>query len=232
MSKSEKESVFVALLLGSERGGWPSPTILNFAMHLARLQERGARKIQIAPVGGRIPHDSARNHAIAQFLKSDCEWLLMCDNDMGVHPSLLEMMDTAPDYADVVVPRFFALTNGGTEKEPRMALSLCWYLRPEIPPGVGEWCEIDGSGGGVLAIRRRVFGRIEKPYFRFGYDGDGFMVEGEDLYFSKKVKAAGLRIFGSNIYEAGHFHSIDLSLLARIAGCAGRPSGELKTTRM
>lgn len=230
--KEEKPSVFVCPLLGGERGGWPSPPLMRFALECGRIQERG-RKIVFKEIMGRVPHDSARNYAVDEFLKTDCQWLLLIDNDMTVHKSIFEMLDSAPAVADVVVPRFFAMTNGGTEQTPQMALSLCWYLRPSDPPGRGDWTEIDGSGSGVLAIRRRVFAEmIDKPYFRFGYDADGHMVEGEDLMFSKKVKAAGGRFFGSNIYECGHVHSVDLSLLARIAGCAGRPPGELVETRL
>ena len=150
----KKPSVFVALLLGNERQNWPSPTLMDFTCQLVGLQERGLRKINITKIWGRVPHDSARNYAADEFLKSGCEWMLQIDNDMTVHHSILEMLDTAPKDADIVVPRYFALCNGGTEANPSMTLSLCWLLKPGRPVGIEEFTPIDGSGAGVLDRQR------------------------------------------------------------------------------
>jgi hypothetical protein len=71
---------------------------------------------------------------VDEFVKSDCEWLLMVDNDMVVALSILEMTDTAPRDADVLVPRQFALCKGGTEASPKITLRLAWSVRVGNPP--------------------------------------------------------------------------------------------------
>ena len=223
----EKVSVQVSVFCGPERHNWINPQLCNFLVGLESIRSRGERKIDISFIAGQIPHDSARNLAAKNFVNSDFDWLLMVDNDQAPWVSVLEMFDGASDEMDVIVPRFFCLTGGGNPTDvhakQNLRLSLGWYEMPVKQYRKGEWMELSCAGTGVMAIRRRVFEKLKRPpHFKFGYDSDGIMSEGEDQFFCRKVRAAGMQIWGNCRHEAGHMHSIELSFLARIAGFDGQ----------
>jgi GT2 family glycosyltransferase len=214
----KKNSVFVATFSGEERDGWPCPGLSLFMGELGVMRARGERNIQRLGLANARPHDYARNAAAKAFRESGLDWLLMIDNDMVPPPHLLEMLDFAAPEMGIIVPRFFCLTD---QTPNHMNLALSWGLRPgeKIPQNV-SWVELEWAGSGVMAIRKSVFHALKRPYFKFGYDENGFMVEGEDRHFCQKARDAGFRIFGNTAFEADHFHTISLSTLARIVECA------------
>jgi hypothetical protein len=222
--KGKKESVLVVTFSTKERCGWPCPGLSNFMAGVAVKAARGEREIRTLRLENYVPHDTARNFAAKSFRETGLDWLVMIDNDMEPQSNLLDMLDRADDRMDVIVPRFFAITND--KNGGMISLNLGWLLRDgeTVPNPNTEWIEIEKAGTGVMAVRKSVFHRLKRPYFQFSYDADGISTSGEDVYFCAKARAAGLRIWGNNYFEADHFHTISLSLLARITGCA-RPAG-------
>lgn len=53
--------------------------------------------------------------------------------------------------------------------------------------------EVDVIGFGAILIRTEVFVLTEAPWFATPYDGQGFV--GEDVFFCRKAKEAGYKIF-------------------------------------
>ena len=71
-------------------------------------------------------------------------------------------------------------------------------------------------GSGALFTHRRVFDKIDLPYFWRKIDTlTGQEVSTEDIYFSLKVKEAGLKVYGCNFVEVGHYHNVNLSTVAK-----------------
>jgi GT2 family glycosyltransferase len=212
----KKASVFVCTFAGWERDGWTCTGLSVWLGDLGVVRARGERQVMRHGIHGARPHDAARNLAVKAFLESGLEWILMCDNDMTPQqPNLLDMCDFAAPEADIIVPRFYCLAGN----DPNiLRLNLAWKFLPgqnSIPRGV-SWVELEGAGTGCMAIRREAFQKLRKPFFRFGYDANGFTVEGEDEYFCRQARAAGLRIFGHTGFEVDHLHTVSLSALARI----------------
>ena len=55
--------------------------------------------------------------------------------------------------------------------------------------------EVDATGGGCMLIKKKVFEKLEEPYFHYiPAEGDAPKM-GEDFYFCKKVKKAGFKIY-------------------------------------
>jgi hypothetical protein len=211
----KKTSVFVCTFAGWERSGWPCTGLSLFMGELGVVRARGERQVVRHGIHNARPHDAARNLAVKAFLESGLEWLLMVDNDMVPPTNLLDMCDFAGPEMDIIVPRFYCLSGNDPNV---LKISLAWKLLPgqaSIPPNVA-WVELAGSGTGAMAIRREAFQKLRKPFFRFGYDANGFTVEGEDEYFCRQARAAGLRIFGNTAFEVDHLHTVSLSALARL----------------
>lgn len=210
-----RKEVLVAFFMGHERGSWPSPSVMHFAMHVAELQALG-RKLKTIDVVDRIPHDAARNYAVREFLKSNAEWLLMLDNDVTIYPEndILGMFDAAPEHADVVTPQCWIMQRDDARARGGLRLGMGWWNVPGSQIGVGEWTELNGCVTAAIGIRRRVFDKIKLPAFSFRYDANGLMTQNEDLVFCESVRNAGGRIFGSNNFVVGHEHTLDLNILA------------------
>lgn len=214
----KKSSVLICTLTGQERDGWLHPKLGAFLTQCALAAARGERQIQTLRLEGYRPHDFARNVGANSFLeKSQLDWLCMLDNDSVPCDGLLKIIDWAAPDADVVVPKFYCLT--GNSKPDQVKLELGWKLLPGTSIGSG-WTEIEGAASHCMFIRRRVFEKLAKPYFNFVYRDDGTVLEGEDLTFCAKARAAGFKIFGYEGAEVDHVKSFSLSLLARIAGLA------------
>jgi len=156
---------------------------------------------------------------VKEFLASGFDWLLMIDNDMRPPHNLLDMLDRAGSGMNILVPKFFvfSLQVKHCARNPRLPLTLMWNCL--TPPDKREWCELDSAGTGVMFIHRHVFERLgNAPPFRFRYDESGMILEGEDLVFCHKARAAGFSIWGNQAFEADHFKTVSLSALAQTMG--------------
>jgi predicted peroxiredoxin len=70
----------------------------------------------------------------------------------------------------------------------------------------GELVKIHSSGAGAVLIKREVFDKIEKPYFKFILSKDGTKYIGEDIYFFRKAAEAGLNLYVDTSIIAQHMN--------------------------
>jgi hypothetical protein len=211
----KKSSVFVCTFAGWERDGWPCTGLSVWLGELGVTRALGKRVVQRHGLNNARPHDCARNLATKAFIESGCDWMLQLDNDMVPPANLLDMCDFAAPEMDIIVPKFYCLSGNDPNV---LKISLAWKLLPgqsSIPRNC-SWVELEGAGTGAMFIRRKAFDVLKRPFFKFGYDANGFTVEGEDEYFCRQARAAGLRIFGHTGFEVDHLHTISLSALARL----------------
>lgn len=206
MSEKKKPSVFIATFAMLERGGWYCPQLVSFLLTAqSRSAADGRRSVQLQIRNCR-PIDAARNFTANEFLKSGLDWLVMSDNDMAPPLGIFKMIDEADTRMDIVVPRFYSVTDDG--------LRLIWAPLPteNIDSGA-EWIELSEAGTGVMAIRRRVFERLGKPYFKTIFnEEDRRIIKGEDWNFCEKARAAGFRLFGNVRFSADHFRTVGLNM--------------------
>jgi GT2 family glycosyltransferase len=59
-------------------------------------------------------------------------------------------------------------------------------------------------------IRRRVFEKLDPPYFKYVYDEMGKLKLGQDFYFCQKAREAGFRIYVHTGILTSHYQNIDL----------------------
>jgi len=154
------------------------------------------------------PNEHARNSTVKRFLESDNEYLLQIDNDVLPANNPLDLVKLEKDVISCPVwiyqhKLFLNIYRYDENKE---------FLIPvdyESNKNNGL-IEIDSTGTGVLLCSRKVLERIDKPFER-EYDEKGIATYGLDLYFSKKVKDAGFKIFSHLDYVGKHYKMIDLS---------------------
>jgi len=149
--------------------------------------------------------DRSRNTAVSLAIKAKCDFLLMQDADTYALPehnysamsALLETM-TAHDVAAV----------GAAVASRNRDRMNCEPARP------GEVYEGE-VGTGLMLIDLRKLADLPRPWFRYEVAADGETVQcGEDLYFCRRVKAAGHKVLVDYTIPTGHVASVVVSSIA------------------
>jgi len=144
-----------------------------------------------------LPIPDAQNEMVRQALETDCDWLLLVEDDTVMPEGAFEKMICVD--SDVVCVDY---------------------------PVIGGWSTIarkDGviqhCGLGCTLVKRGVFERLDKPAFITDKSIDAKTGEvldipmkygGHDIFFGRKVRAAGFEIKQLEGYEAEHLRCSDL----------------------
>ena len=152
------------------------------------------------------PIENNRNKIVKRFLASDCDYLLQIDNDNSPAQNPLCLVDLKLDIVSCPVWIY----------QHKLVLNIYKFdasdgmLVPVDPKQKKGLIEIDATGTGVLLTSRRVLEVLKAPFER-KYDEDGIEELGQDLYFSRKAKEAGFKLFSHLDYISKHYKMIDLS---------------------
>ena len=147
----------------------------------------------VAPIG-HIPHDSARNYCLDQFLNTDDTHIFFIDSDVVPPPDALQKLIDADK--DVITGLYPSVWYDQKKQEMGKRNNVFSKVRDDGElveakgKGVGE---IHSAGGGCILIKRHVIEQVmDAPIFKFEYNNVGMMVKGEDVYFFEKVRASGI----------------------------------------
>lgn len=149
-----------------------------------------------------------RSKLLTQFFKSRCEWLLLLDADTVPPNNVLDMIKNGKDICSGVYHQW--------RGEDIVPLA---FIAPKDPLGKYEvydesnpdyLVEVDGVGGGCLLIHEKVFKTIKPPYFIDVFNEDAVRILGNDLYFCKKAKKAGFKIWIDRRIVSHHFKTLNL----------------------
>ena len=127
------------------------------------------------------PHDHCRNDIVLKFLGTGCGYLLMVDSDVVPPDNVTEMVSNNVDVCSAHVSTF-----NGEVIPVGMTKNTDGYhhdFRHSVP-GLHK---VDAVGTGCILIKRKVFDTLDRPFFRFKYNQDGLLINGEDFDFSERV---------------------------------------------
>ena len=158
------------------------------------------------------PISSNRNLITLRFLQTDCDFLLMIDDDVVPLFNPAELV-----YADQDII-------GCPAKVRSSGQLLAWTAYTNHPSGEGystmnlnmiddylDLIPVDCVGSGCLLIRRRV---LESPQmkapFHTNFDENGVLEYGTDFAFCRKAKAAGFEIHSTVQRRCEHFKEVGL----------------------
>ena len=158
------------------------------------------------------PISSNRNRITRRFLNSDCDFLLMIDDDIVPLSNPAELV-----FADKDVV-------GMPAKVRQLTRSLNWvaYVKnPNVEHGYGpvdfgrvdsdvDLLKVDAVGTGCILIKRKVLESIKAP-FHCIYDEDGVLVMGTDMAFCERASKAGFKIYTTPQRTCEHFKEVGLA---------------------
>lgn len=226
----KKEKVFIGIPSFSNH---VNLSLLQMAWELPFVSADPSTKYEfhLHADGGQRPQDLCRNRITGAFLKSNCDVLLMIDDDMIQKGwRTMRLLDT-PDY-DICAPiqLMFHPINVEAGRD-KAAIYPCAFtqseeqakanqMSPVYPTGELECTEVDAVGSGCIAIRRHVL-ENEKMLLAPGYDPPAMWAsqyepnwvryQGLDINFCLRAKALGYTIKVNWNAEIGHNKDVDLN---------------------
>lgn len=157
----------------------------------------------ISPIQAK-PHDACRNLIVKNFLHSDLKWLLMIDSDVvpatNVQEMVLNNLPVCSAHVCTVNGRE-VIPVGMTRSDPTGYHHDFKHSNPEGAPH-----RVDAVGTGCILIRRDVFDTLDQPYFKFVYDKEGLLINGEDFDFSERVG----EVYFDPRHRATHYTTIGI----------------------
>lgn len=198
-------------------GGWVRSEFLTSAIRVMTdpdVPVAEFRDLQCGPVMG-----MARCAIVAEFLKTDHEWLLMIDADMTFTPGTIRVLREAadPDLRPVMGALCVSVNSDG-QKFP----TIYRADRTEDEFGFTSWepnkiprdsiIECDATGAACLLTHRSVYEKMEKfspmnAGLWFGEMNVGNRLFGEDFSFCIRCRAAGIPVHVCTTARTGHVKS-------------------------
>lgn len=207
MDTSETDKLFkqsqkrIKVMIAIPNTGW---TITGLETQLTRwIMERNYDVNQlfknISPVAAN------RNLIAKDFLKTDCDFLLMIDTDTMPSINPLDLIKHDKDIVSGVTP---------TWKETRYAWAVCWKDKDgsykQYPTESRKGLQrVEAVGASCLLIKRKVLEQVPQPFVD-KWDEDGTMILGEDFYFCEKAKEKGFEIWADWDLVCNHYKEIPL----------------------
>lgn len=157
------------------------------------------------------PISSNRNKITKRFLETDCDYLLMIDDDIVPNHNPCEMV-----FADKDVIGVPALVRSAGQM-------ICWTAYVEHPDGNGysaidldafddmfDLLDVAIVGTGCILIKRKVLEAVKAP-FHCEFDEDGIQKYGTDFAFCRRAKKAGFEIYTTTHRRCEHFKVVGLN---------------------
>ena len=143
--------------------------------------------------------EDMRNGLVREALAAGCTHLIMMDTDQVYHPRTIRKLlsHKLPIVGCLVYrryPPFDPLMFKGTQSK---YLNINTWRE-------GELVKVDATGTGCLLFDMKVFKILPEPWFKHILPGDGIEEEGEDFYFCRNAREAGLEIYVDTSIPCGH----------------------------
>jgi len=157
------------------------------------------------------PISSNRNLIVKRFLETDCDYLLMIDDDVVPHHNPCELV-----FADRDVIGVPALVRSSGQV-------VVWTAYIEHRDGNGysavdldsfddmfDLLNVAIVGSGCILMKRKVLENVKMP-FHSEFDEDGCQTHGTDFAFCRRAVKAGFEVYTTTHRRCEHFKKVGLS---------------------
>lgn len=157
------------------------------------------------------PISSNRNKIVKRFLETDCDFLLMIDDDVVPLHNPCELVYV---NKDVIGCPALVRTAGQL---------MVWTAYIPHAGGVGysaidldsfddmfDILEVAIVGSGCMLIKREVLENVKAP-FHSEFDENGILTHGTDFAFCRKARDAGYQVYTTTHRRCEHFKKVGLS---------------------
>ena len=161
------------------------------------------------------PYAEARNIIVKDAQKKGCRYLWFIDDDVLIPRHAVQALGYVLDQS----VEDGTMVSTGIYCTKTYAPAPVIY-RDDVPGAFWDWrvndvFDVDAAGCGCMLINMKVFDSLEEPYFatteKYEDQGDGSVLTSvsEDIYFCRKVRAAGFKIKAHGAVICPHFNDKD-----------------------
>lgn len=151
-----------------------------------------------------------RLYVVCQALKNNCTHLFFVDDDMTYPPDTLDKLMAhgkevigVKSYSRCLPLRTTIVFNADNYD----------YSGEELKPIIPDHLfEVEATSGGCLLIDLSIIDKLEKPWFGFETNDLGITTLGEDVWFTRRAKKAGYKIWCDPTITIGHLGEFNYSL--------------------
>uniref|UniRef100_A0A6M3L7U3 Glycosyltransferase n=1 Tax=viral metagenome TaxID=1070528 RepID=A0A6M3L7U3_9ZZZZ len=161
------------------------------------------------------PYEHNLNRCAQEMRDRGCNYWLSIDADNPPLNNPLDLVELDLDLVGCPTPVWHDAVKGD---RPWYFNALDWTdvdgggWKPHEPcTGLQE---VDAIGTGCFVASRRVFERLESPWFMREYDGRGRVERGHDYLFCKRIKESGMKVWAHFGYLCRHFVELDILTVA------------------
>lgn len=182
--------------------------ILKWCVTALQNKDKG---VSFYPTVGVSPTDQARNEIVETLLSSDFTHLLFIDSDT-IPPidGLDRLLAHKKDIVSGITP---IIEHDKDRKNDSSGFYKKWNavtLDDKHTEPYKGLIRIRGVGSSFILIKREVFEKMPKPWYRFKYEDDSGkpIVVGEDIHFIIKAIALGYMPYADTDIVCGHHKGI------------------------
>lgn len=150
--------------------------------------------------------------AVAQvFMEStDADYLLSIDSDMVFTPKHYELLLEGAQNMDgeSIVSGIYPKEDGTLTAQKENEGIMSAVSPNEVANSKGRWFEVDGIGMGFCLIPRKVFEKLEAPYYSNYTKNDAGQILADDTSFCWKARKEGTTIWIDKKVQVGHLKSV------------------------
>lgn len=193
----------------------------GLALLVSQLEKEDQYEITYDIFQGR-PVYLSRNNLVKRFLETECEYILMVDDDILPPYDILEMTKHAVDIVAGLCYGYNSIM-GVYPVAYKKAENGCFRGGTDLIGWNSEvenkgLTQVDLVGSGCILIHRKVFNKIDKPYFKFVFNDElTEVITGEDIDFCTRAIDAGFKVYVDTDKVCSHFKSIDLKEIMKWA---------------
>ena len=161
---------------------------------VTRLEEIKALYPDSPPIlyqPGNLSVAQTRNRVVEHFMVSDCDVLVMVDDDVVPSPHwLTEILPSVGEYGMIALPH--PMPDPADRSQLRLTVfdwtDEAWSFRTQLEQGLHE---CDAVATGCVAVHREVLEELGENPFHIGDEAGG---PSDDYWFCRAVHEAGFRI--------------------------------------
>lgn len=198
------------VLIAVPTTGSVHPSVVNCIIGLVTHRMKQGHGFVYHSVDNCVIQD-ARNQAVMRLRESDCCGLLFIDSDQTFpHDALDKLIETHKDIVG------YPIVRKATPYYPNISRWNAERGEYEIYENYPQdhLFQVDYIGMGFTYIRREVFEKMTMPYFDFDWHVSdkykrGEKMIGEDVYFCRKAKELGFKVWANPFVEIGHIGNFE-----------------------